>query len=180
MGSTNGVQPSWRLATITMHTMPSPSCRQRTRRRVVRGATIATADTIANLDTEKCPKQNRNGGLRYGGAHRPGGSGHGSGAVGGAAAKGLAHGMLDQRLEFGSELGKVGPDRTLAALKWLPVVVEVGKVHANGQRPPLDMLEAIVLEQGRQAVGQHQGRREQAITGGAGIGIEDGSGIPKQ
>src|SRR6266700_1275798 len=29
MGSTNGVQPSWRLATITMQTIPSTSCPQR-------------------------------------------------------------------------------------------------------------------------------------------------------
>src|SRR5262249_39388221 len=57
MGSTNGVQPSWRLATITMHTMPSPSCLQRRPRRAVRGASIATADTIADLDAEKCAKQ---------------------------------------------------------------------------------------------------------------------------
>src|SRR5262245_41712120 len=127
MGSTNGVQPSWRLATITMHTMPSPSCPQRVPRRVLSGAAIAIADTIANLDAEKMPKENRNGGLRYSAAHRPGGGSHGSGAVGGAAAKSLTHGMLDQRLELGSELGKVGPDRTLAALEWLPVVVEIGK-----------------------------------------------------
>src|SRR5215468_8417512 len=29
MGSTNGVQPSWRLATITMQTIPNASCHQR-------------------------------------------------------------------------------------------------------------------------------------------------------
>src|SRR5262245_7005228 len=114
MGSTNGVQPSWRLATITMQTIPSASCLQRPLRRLVRGASIAAAATMSDLDLEKWPKENRNGGLRDGGAHRPGGGGHGSGAVGGAAAKGIAHGMLDQRLELGSELGEVGANRTLA------------------------------------------------------------------
>src|SRR5947209_16546986 len=100
--------------------------------------------------------------------------------VGRARKKGGADALLDQPPPLGREALDISADGSLTAEQRLPVIAEIGIVHADRDRAALHCGNPGVAPKRRQAVGQGERARKQTVVSGAGCRVHTGGSVPEQ